>query len=166
MNTATIVPKYVNAAKPQKKYGSVVDGNDIRYVIPADYVNWCQKGEACDLNWNVQTWGDSQVNVVTAINGRNCTGASQPRQGDRPAPDPGHAPVRQATDKEKAKEIFCIGVTQQIARSGNIQQPHEIAQWLAGAKTAWETVMEGKQTPAPQAGSNYEPPDPDDEIPF
>lgn len=160
----TVTPKYINQPKKQGgKYGNVKDDSGNIFWVPVGYLSWLATGEAADIIHTRQKWGDLDADVVTSINGRDITGAAQPRGNDRPAPSTQHAPVRSMSDTEKALEIFCTGVTQQIARSGAIQQPGEIAVWLAAAKAAWQQVMQGSAPQASAAASAPSPPE--DDIP-
>lgn len=165
-NHSHITPKYLNPPKQGKKMASVKDENDDLYWLPPDFLSWLQKGEAADITWNAQKWGSMDARVVTAINGRDITGAAQPGPQDRPAPSPAHAPTRSTSDSEKSLEMFCMGVVGRIGGAGVIQQPQEIPLWLQAAKDAWETIIQGKaprmvDTPTPGAKyASSEPPAP------
>ena len=158
-----ITPKYLDPPKQGKKMAKVKDEAGDVYWLPPDYLNWLQKGEPADLTWNQQKWGNMDARVVTAINGRDITGAAQPGPGDRPAPAANNAPVRTATDSEKSLEMFCMGVVGRVGGAGIIQSPQEIPLWLQSAKDAWETIIQGKRprmVDIPTPGSQCDPGEP------
>ena len=51
--------KYVNPAKDEKKYGSIVGTDQTRYMVPAGMVHQFQTGSTVDVPTKTEKWGES-----------------------------------------------------------------------------------------------------------
>ena len=56
--------KYVNPAKDEKKYGSIVGTDQTRYMVPAGMVHQFQTGSTVDVPTKTEKWGESIVTIV------------------------------------------------------------------------------------------------------
>lgn len=162
--TNQIVPKWVNPAKPGKKYGSVVDQNDQRYPVAASFVNLFQKGVAANIVFDEQRWGQDMVKVVTYINGQDITGQAGPvHGGDRPAPTPQNVPPKPQSDYEeqKAENIFLCGVVNHAIEAGACDM-NNMPAWVGAALRAWRDRDASAQLYRQEQASGMAP---GDEIP-
>jgi len=86
-----IVAKYVNPAKPDKKFGSIVDASGAKFMLPVGMQDAFAAGQTYDVPTSQKKWGDS---VVTVIEGRpGAAGSTNPATPPAaPAPAPQAAP--------------------------------------------------------------------------
>jgi len=61
---AQINIKYVNPAKPDKKFGSLVDVDGTKYMCPANMVSQFRAGTTVDVPVQQSKWGVDLVNVI------------------------------------------------------------------------------------------------------
>ena len=115
--------KYVNPAKDEKKYGSIVGTDQTRYMVPAGMVHQFQTGSTVDVPTKTEKWGES---IVTIVAGHANGSPSPPPPAPRPAPAPslgsGLAPVNAVppigTAMDKDALIFVTGLVGRSMGSG------------------------------------------------
>ena len=120
--------KYVNPAKDEKKYGSIVGTDQTRYMVPAGMVHQFQTGSTVDVPTKTERWGES---IVTIVAGHANGSPSPPPPAPRPAPyapapapslGSGLAPVNAVppigTAMDKDALIFVTGLVGRSMGSG------------------------------------------------
>lgn len=117
-----ITPKFVNPAGSGKKFGSIVGMDDTKLMVKADMVGRFAKGQTYDVKTEDQTWGETTVQVVTAINA-----AAAPASGN------GHG-------SERWYMPFVSNTVAHAIAAGRIEGPQDIKQWAAAAKQAAEEL--------------------------
>ena len=66
-----ITPRYVNPAKPTKKYGTLKTADGSQYMLPAGMENAFESGVSVDVPLRTETWGKGDdAREVQIINGR------------------------------------------------------------------------------------------------
>jgi len=116
-----IVAKYVNPAKPDKKFGSIVDPNGAKFMLPVGMQDAFQAGQTYDVPTSRKNWGQD---VVTVIEGRpGSAGSTAPATPPPPAPaasapPAGHNSARMSNVDPKDVFIFVTGVVGRAMGSG------------------------------------------------
>jgi hypothetical protein len=59
--------KYANEAKPEKKFGSIVDVSGDRLVCPAGLVSEFHPGQRYNVEIREETWNDGPVRIISRI---------------------------------------------------------------------------------------------------
>jgi hypothetical protein len=66
-----VLPRYVNPAKPGKKYGTLKTADGSQYMLPAGMENAFESGVSVDVPLRTETWGKGDdAREVQIINGR------------------------------------------------------------------------------------------------
>ena len=121
MNSIT---KFVNPAKVGKKFGSIVDLNDVRYPCPADLVGRFMKGSAYNVTLEQATWDGKDVQIIRGV---------EAVAAETPKPNGRH------TGLTEAELRFVSNVVGQALVAKAITTPIEISVW---AKAATATLKE------------------------
>ena len=158
MTEATLIPKFVNPAKPTKKWGSIVLADDTKYLIPAGTEGSFAVGMATTVDWMVAQWKDGPVNTIEKIIQPAAQPAAQPVAPSTagPAPvAPSAAPSASSSGDAKSEEMFVMGVVGRAMGSGQFGVT-DINALAKAATIAWR----GRSIV-------YDPAtDPDNEMPF
>ena len=133
--------KYVNPAKDEKKYGSIVGTDSTRYMVPAGIVHQFQTGSTVDVPTKTEKWGES---IVTIVAGHASFSPSAPPLGPRPAPyAPAPAPAAPANvvppsgaGMDKDALIFVTGLVGRSMGSGKFTSG-DMSVLTHDALTAW-----------------------------
>lgn len=126
-----IEPKYVNAVKPGKKYGSVVDVDGSKYFVPEKLVSQFAVGHRYQCEIIDQTWGDSQVKVVQRV-AANSNGVAN-----------GYSPKK--LDPADARRMFMCGGLFSFIKAGKVEpRSDEIMDVLRTLHVVWAQTF-GKE---------------------
>lgn len=120
-----IAIRYVNPAKPGKKYGSVKDSAGNTFWVPKDMVAAFQANTTVDVPTNEQTWGDNVVQVVTA----RPTAAQQAAASEQAA----------THDAHKDAQIFICAVVGRAMGSGKFET-QDVPLLAKAALAAWNEI--------------------------
>jgi hypothetical protein len=137
--------KYVNDAKPGKKYGSIKDSSGNTYWVPAGMVAQFQPNTTVDVNLSQQTWGQNQVQVVAGFANGDINAKASMDSGvmqRHPAP-PSQTVNGHVNEAEKSGYIFVTGCLQQALGAGKIEAKDipTVAQMLVDT---WTNYIRGK----------------------
>jgi hypothetical protein len=134
--------KYVNDAKPGKKYGSIKDTEGNTYWVPAGMVAQFQPNTNVDINLSQQTWGQNQVQVFAGFANGSAPPAPAALNGNQQAAPPSR-PNGNGYEMEKSGYIFVTGCLQQALGSGKIEAKDIpfVAETLVAA---WNDHIKGK----------------------
>lgn len=125
---AQISIKYVNAAKPDKKYGSLVDVSGAKYMCPASLVGQFKSGTTVEVPTQSAKWGTDVVEVImggpqaTAAPSTSAWSKPQPPAVSPPPSPPAafSAPATGAMDRKDAL-IFVTGTVGRAMGSGQFK---------------------------------------------
>ena len=118
-----IITKFVNPAKDGKKFGSIVDLNDVRYPCPADLVGRFVKGGAYNVTLEQANWDGKDVQIIRGV------------EVIAPAPKAGGNP----SGLTEGELRFISNVVGQALVAKAIIDPMQISVW---AKAARATLKE------------------------
>lgn len=121
--------KFVNEAKPGKKFGSIVGEDDTRYPCPAALVGQFIKGHVYEVAIKNETWDGKAVQIVQSAS--PLTPANQPAGGGGNGGD--HSGLTEAEMR------FISNVVGQAILAKTINDPMTISVW---AKAARNTLKE------------------------
>lgn len=119
-----IVAKYVNPAKPDKKFGSIVDAGGAKFMLPVGMQDAFAAGQTYDVPTSQKKWGDS---VVTVIEGRpgaaGSTNPATPPPAANPAPPAAPRPAYNGNGNggnvSKDVQIATIALMKSFIESGS-----------------------------------------------
>jgi hypothetical protein len=124
--------KYANEAKPDKRYGSIVDVSGERYVCPASLVHEFQPGQRYDVEIREDVWSGKDVRIIARIlpNGSDGGGAVPARPADD-TPEANRLLLLQTLGSEDEREVL-MAVRQLLfglaVAGGNL--PHDLERKL------------------------------------
>ena len=107
--TEVVTPKFVNEPKPGKSFGSIVLGDDRRYVGRAEVLGMMQAGMAYSIDTEKQDWENGTVIIVTKAVLANGTAAASKGPTDQFK--------RQPTPEIDSKRMFCSGALNSYLRT-------------------------------------------------
>ncbi len=142
-----VTPKYVNAANAGKKYGSIKDEQDNKYVVPANMVNQFQVGVPVDIQFENQTWGGEPVSVIISVGAQTSQQSAQvtlppqiqPVPHNPPAQQVPHTPTQQSAptlEDPTSENIFVTGIVGRAMGSGQFGST-DISLLAKAAVQAW-----------------------------
>lgn len=138
-----IVAKYVNHAKPDKKFGSIIDPNGAKFMLPVGMQDAFVAGQTYDVPTSNKKWGQDAVVVIEGRPG--AAGSTHPAT---PAPTPqtspaGHNSGRMTNYDDKDALIFITGVVGRSMGSGSFGAT-DIKLLTLAAIEAWDAVRSRK----------------------
>lgn len=121
---AQITIKWVNPAKPDKKFGSIVDVDGTKYMCPAALVSQFKPGTTVDVPTQSAKWGADVVEVIQGHAQATATSTSAWSKPQAPAVSPPASPpaafstpATGAMDRKDAL-IFVTGTVGRAMGSG------------------------------------------------
>lgn len=118
-----LTAQYVNQpTKPEGKYGNIKTPEDKTYWVKKEMLGRFVKGQSYDVKVEPQTWGDKNVEVITAITAVAVT------------------PISNGPSSDRWFMPFVSNTVAHAIAAGKIQEPLDIKAWAAAAKQAAEEL--------------------------
>lgn len=112
-----IVAMYVNNAKPDKKFGSIVDPDGNKFMLPVGMQDAFRAGQTYDVPTSNKKWGQDAVVVIEGRPGAaGSTGPATPAPNANQQTAPSPPRTNGALGKEG--EMFVMGVVGRAMGSG------------------------------------------------
>lgn len=150
LQTVTITPKYVNAPKEGKKYGTIKTAEGMSYAAGASITSQCQPGVPVTLEWEGQQWSGSPVMVVNRIVQQQASGHNGTTTMPPNPPPPTHDPYAPAVQQHQGaryprptwtdRQIFVLGMAQRTMQTGQFPLT-ELEQVVLAADAAFDALL-------------------------
>lgn len=119
----TIIAKYVNPPKPDKKYGSIKTPEGVSYMLPAGMVDAFVQGATYDVPVKQETWGKGDdakvVNIIAGRPGSAGSGVVNQQPAPQAAASAAPPPMRSARMGDtNDMSIFVTGIVGRAMGSG------------------------------------------------
>ena len=134
--STTITLKYVNPAAEGKKFGSVVDLGDTKYLVAAGLVGRFVKGGSYEVSLEQQDWNGKSVTLIKGI--ESVRTAHAPERAAEVAQKAANRPLEASTGGRLTEpELrFVSNVVGSAITAKTLTDPLEVSVWAKAAAAA------------------------------
>ena len=152
MPVATVVPKYVNPKKPDKKNASIKLADGTVYAVPPNMLSQFVEGGTYEITYESHDYKGNTYHTVTHVKQTSAPQAVASGGG-------------RATDSATSENIFVCGVCNALAGAGQLEtSPQAIAALTNNLRMGWRKGMAPTSAPAQTKAQSQD--EMNDEVPF
>jgi hypothetical protein len=129
MLNSTITCKYVNAAKPEKKNGTIKTQDDMMFLVPKEMLGMFHPGVTYDIEYDQHDFNGTTFKTVRKFTEKAAAAAAAG----------GGGPTRSATNPTDSEQIFVTALMKEMIAAGKIDiMPETLTNQVRQLRAVWK----------------------------